>query len=56
MPDQHAVDVEDLVKVYPGGTRAVSGINFTVAQGEFLAFWAPTALARAPRSKCSQRC
>jgi len=35
------VEVEDLVKVYPGGTRAVDGISFRVARGEFLGFLGP---------------
>ncbi|MEK6719728.1 MAG: ATP-binding cassette domain-containing protein [Chloroflexota bacterium] len=35
------VEVEDLVKVYPGGTRAVDGISFRVAHGEFLGFLGP---------------
>ena len=35
------VVVEGLVKVYPGGTRAVSGIDFTVGQGEVFGFLGP---------------
>ena len=35
------VEVDDLVKVYPGGTRAVDGITFRVAAGEFLGFLGP---------------
>ncbi|MBI4305770.1 MAG: multidrug ABC transporter ATP-binding protein, partial [Chloroflexi bacterium] len=34
MPE-HIAAVEKLVKVYPGGTRAVDGIDFTVDRGEF---------------------
>ncbi len=35
------VEVDQLVKVYPGGTRAVDGISFRVARGEFLGFLGP---------------
>lgn len=38
MPDDNTVVVEKLVKVYPGGLRAVAGIDFTVARGEFFGF------------------
>ena len=30
MSENEMVLVEKLVKVYPGGTRAVSGVDFTV--------------------------
>ncbi|MET1231382.1 MAG: ATP-binding cassette domain-containing protein [Candidatus Limnocylindrales bacterium] len=36
-----AIEVEALVKVYPGGTRAVDGIDVTVERGEFFAFLGP---------------
>ena len=35
------VEVRDLVKVYPGGARAVDGISFAVAAGTFLGFLGP---------------
>jgi len=35
------VEVTDLVKVYPGGTRAVDGISFGVERGAFLGFLGP---------------
>jgi daunorubicin resistance ABC transporter ATP-binding subunit len=35
------VDVADLVKVYPGGTRAVDGVSFSVGAGEFFGFLGP---------------
>ena len=35
------IDVEGLVKVYPGGTRAVDGVTFTVGDGEFFGFLGP---------------
>jgi ABC-2 type transport system ATP-binding protein len=36
-----AIEVEALVKVYPGGTRAVDGVDVTVDRGEFFAFLGP---------------
>jgi ABC-2 type transport system ATP-binding protein len=35
------IRVSDLVKVYPGGTRAVDGITFDVGAGEFFGFLGP---------------
>ena len=35
------INVENLVKVYPGGTRAVDGISFSVKEGEFFGFLGP---------------
>ncbi|HET7678222.1 MAG TPA: ATP-binding cassette domain-containing protein [Candidatus Limnocylindrales bacterium] len=35
------IEVRDLVKVYPGGTRAVDGIDFSVAPGELFGFLGP---------------
>jgi ABC-2 type transport system ATP-binding protein len=35
------ITVNDLVKVYKGGTRAVDGISFTVGEGEFFGFLGP---------------
>jgi len=35
------IQVDDLVKVYKGGTRAVDGISFTVGDGEFFGFLGP---------------
>ena len=40
-PSAPAIEVEGLVKVYPGGTRAVDGIDVTVDRGEFFAFLGP---------------
>ena len=36
-----AVLVQGLEKTYPGGTRAIDGIDFTVDQGEFFGFLGP---------------
>ena len=41
MPDEPIVKVRDLVKVYPGGVRAVAGIDFDVPKGEFFGFLGP---------------
>ena len=40
-PSGPAIEVEALVKVYPGGTRALDGIDVTVERGEFFAFLGP---------------
>ena len=41
MSDEPIVQVRDLVKVYPGGTRAVAGIDFDVPRGDFFGFLGP---------------
>jgi ABC-2 type transport system ATP-binding protein len=35
------IQVNDLVKVYKGGTRAVDGVSFAVGEGEFFGFLGP---------------
>lgn len=35
------IEVEDLVKVYPDGTRAVDAVSFTVGEGELFGFLGP---------------
>jgi daunorubicin resistance ABC transporter ATP-binding subunit len=35
------IEVAELVKVYPGGTRAVDGVSFAVEGGEFFGFLGP---------------
>lgn len=35
------IEVTDLYKEYPGGTKAVNGISFQVARGEFFGFLGP---------------
>jgi len=35
------INVENLVKVYPGGTRAVDGISLNVKEGDFFGFLGP---------------
>jgi ABC-2 type transport system ATP-binding protein len=36
-----AVEAEDLVKVYPGGTAALAGVSFAVGRGEIFGFLGP---------------
>ena len=45
------IEVEQLVKIYPGGTRAVSGIDFTVSQGEFVGFLGPNGAGKTTTMK-----
>lgn len=45
------VAVEALVKVYPNGVRAVSGIDFVVAQGEFFGFLGPNGAGKSTTIK-----
>ena len=45
------VRVEKLVKVYPGGTRALSGIDFAVAAGEFFGFLGPNGAGKSTTMK-----
>ena len=45
------IDVRDLVKVYPGGTRAVDGVDFAVRQGEFFGFLGPNGAGKSTALK-----
>ena len=40
-PGDRAIEVEDLVKIYPGGKSAVEGVSFTVGRGEIFGFLGP---------------
>ena len=51
LPNDATVVVEQLVKVYPGGTRAVSGIDFTVDQGDFFGFLGPNGAGKTTTMK-----
>ena len=51
MAIREMVSVKDLVKVYPGGTRAVSGINFSVSEGEFVGFLGPNGAGKSTTMK-----
>ena len=45
------IQVEDLVKVYPGGTRAVDGISFSVEEGGFFGFLGPNGAGKSTTMK-----
>ena len=45
------VEVRDLVKVYPGGTRAISGIDFSVRRGDFFGFLGPNGAGKTTTMK-----
>ncbi|MDP6108183.1 MAG: ATP-binding cassette domain-containing protein [Candidatus Brocadiia bacterium] len=45
------VEVEGLVKVYPGGTRAVDGIEFAVEAGELFGFLGPNGAGKSTTLK-----
>ena len=51
MSDQEMVLVEKLVKVYPGGTEAVSGIDCAVGQGEIFGFLGPNGAGKSTTLK-----
>ena len=51
MPDEHMVEVRDLVKVYPGGTRAVAGIDFDVLRSDFFGFLGPNGAGKTTTMK-----
>jgi ABC-type multidrug transport system ATPase subunit len=40
-PEGRGIEVENLVKVYPGGKTAVEGVSFTVGGGEIFGFLGP---------------
>jgi len=50
-PDENVVDIVDLVKVYPGGTKAVAGIDFRVRRGEFVGFLGPNGAGKSTTLK-----
>ncbi len=45
------VDVSDLVKTYPDGTKAVKGISFNVSEGEFFGFLGPNGAGKSTTIK-----
>ncbi len=51
MSNFEMVLVEQLVKIYPGGTRAVDGIDFIVGQGEFFGFLGPNGAGKTTTMK-----
>lgn len=49
MPD--SVAVNDLVKIYPNGTKAVDAIDFTIPEGEFFGFLGPNGAGKSTTLK-----
>jgi len=45
------IAVQDLVKVYPGDVKALSGINFSVGRGEFFGFLGPNGAGKSTTIK-----
>lgn len=45
------IEVEDLVEVYAGGTKAVDGISFRVREGEFFGFLGPNGAGKSTTIK-----
>jgi|TARA_B110000263_G_scaffold215640_1_gene200749 ABC-2 type transport system ATP-binding protein len=45
------IQVQDLVKVYPGEVKALSGINFSVGRGEFFGFLGPNGAGKSTTIK-----
>ena len=48
---QDIITVEDLVVIYPDGTRAVDGISFRVKEGEFFGFLGPNGAGKSTTIK-----
>lgn len=51
MTNDRAVQVKKLVKVYPGDIRAVSEIDFSIGQGEFVGFLGPNGAGKSTTMK-----
>jgi ABC-type multidrug transport system ATPase subunit len=51
MNHEAIIDVRDLTKVYPDGTRAVQGVGFQVARGEFFGFLGPNGAGKSTTIK-----
>lgn len=51
MSDEPILDVRDLSKVYPDGTKAVQGVTFQVARGEFFGFLGPNGAGKSTTIK-----
>ena len=49
--NEDIIQVQDLVKVYPGGVKALSGINFAVGKGEFFGFLGPNGAGKSTTIK-----
>ncbi len=51
MSQDNIIQVEDLVKVYPGEIKALSGIDFSVGRGEFFGFLGPNGAGKSTTIK-----
>ena len=51
MSQDNIIQVQDLVKVYPGEVKALSGINFSVGRGEFFGFLGPNGAGKSTTIK-----
>ena len=51
MSQDNIIQVADLVKVYPGDVKALSGIDFTVGRGEFFGFLGPNGAGKSTTIK-----
>ena len=51
MSNDNIIQVEDLVKIYPGDVKALSGIDFSVGRGEFFGFLGPNGAGKSTTIK-----
>ncbi|MCI0847545.1 MAG: ATP-binding cassette domain-containing protein, partial [Chloroflexi bacterium] len=51
MSQDNIIQVENLVKVYSGGVKALSGIDFSVGRGEFFGFLGPNGAGKSTTIK-----
>ncbi len=51
MSNEPILDVRDLAKVYPDGTKAVQGVTFQVRRGEFFGFLGPNGAGKSTTIK-----
>lgn len=51
MAQDNIIQVEELVKVYSGGVKALSGIDFSVGRGEFFGFLGPNGAGKSTTIK-----
>jgi ABC-2 type transport system ATP-binding protein len=51
MTSEAILEVRDLAKIYPDGTRAVQGVSFQVARGEFFGFLGPNGAGKSTTIK-----
>ena len=51
MSQNNIIQVEGLVKVYPGGVKVLSGIDFSVGRGEFFGVLGPNGAGKSTTIK-----